>query len=132
MEPVLIFIEMNKKGFIALFTVMIIGFMATFFAVSSSVGVWFQSKSVVEAKTLVVARMGAMSCVNIARLKIYQSEIVDTHEYNIGEQTCRIEDMQTSGQRVFLYTSSGLLNAKIFLDVILDYRTLNIISIKER
>ena len=121
----------HANGFVALFTVMTIGFLAGIFVLSSSERVWLQAKSAGEALLESSLRFSALSCVHIARLKIYSAEEEIVGEYNLISGKCEIENLRLSSNQIIIKTSSEKDNTKISLETILDSHTLGIISFME-
>lgn len=127
--------RIKQKGFVALFTVIIIGFLATIFVISASSKVWAQAKGVTEAQAKAAARFDAISCLNIARQKIFLNEnpIVDDPEilgiYDVPNGRCTIESLGLSSSQIIVHASS--INSGVELEGILDSNTLDIVSIQE-
>ncbi|MEK7390666.1 MAG: hypothetical protein AAB635_00835 [Patescibacteria group bacterium] len=124
-------VGMGKKGFIALFVVTIIGLMAVFFVVSTAPRAWLQAKDVTLAQVAASARFNAISCINIARLKIFLGGDSLDGEYYIENGSCEIEIISRQGERIILQTDATKEGVRISLQAELDAGTLEILSIRE-
>lgn len=121
----------SKKGFIALFIVMLVGFLAGFFVVASAPRVWLQSKDVALAQVAASARFNAISCIDIARLKIFLGESPDRSKYYLTDGSCGVEIISRRGERIILQTDAAKGGVEILLQAELNAETLEIISIRE-
>lgn len=120
----------DGRGFVALFTVTLIGFLAVIFTVASSIRVWTQSKSVIEASAETSARFDALSCLNIARLKIILGETPAEGEYYVKDGRCELEDVDVYPTRVMLRSVAVKDDVKVSLFAIINAETADIFLIR--
>ena len=108
------------RGFVALLFVTTIGFLAMIFLAVSAPQSWLQSKGVAEARSATVARFAAISCLNIAKLKIFNEENSAEEEiegeYFVDDGHCLIEEVEQEGNTLFLKTSATVGGIKISLE----------------
>src|SRR3989344_1510049 len=123
--------EMNQNGIIALFIVTLIGFLAGFFVVATAPRAWLQAKDVALTRAATSARFNAISCINIARLKVFMGGSSPDGGYYTESGSCEIEIISRWGERIILQTDATKEGVKISLQAELNPETMEILSISE-
>lgn len=129
----------KNNGFVALFTVTIISFLAILFMITAMPRSWMQARNVGEFRSGTEAKFGAFSCIHIARQKLSELEAGDSIEEIIGNyytggngsSECEIEEVRRQGGRFFVQTHANKNGINVSLEAALDSQTFEIQSITE-
>ena len=131
------FKKQNSEGFIALLLVTLIGFLAALFTISTASRTWMQARNVTDFQSATVARFAAVSCINIARHKIFENGsapyVPDESvpgEYFAGSGQCEIVSTHRQNNKIFLHTSGTKNGLSISLQSELNAETLEISAIQ--
>lgn len=124
---------MNKKisdrGFVALSTVMVVGFMVSTLALLSVPKLWQQGVRVIDLRDRAEAKLNALSCVQIFRLDFltqYRREVQPKEieefvgQYSLPNGSCEIENLERVQSKVKIKTSSTKNQQKIVLNSEID------------
>ncbi len=122
---------MNNRGFIALMTVTIFGFLAAIFVISSAGRAYVQARNVSEFQTLEVLKFNALSCVSIARLKISLAEDSIENTYAVYSGNCTIERVTRDSQFIYVETSAEKEGMKVSFTSTIDRHTLTVLEIEK-
>lgn len=126
--------KQNEGGFIAIFIVLLIGFVAILFISRSSSQSWLQAKSVQEFKANSDTRFNALSCLSIARLKIHLQKPTEQiiGEYSLGKVHCRVDSLSQYSGRAYVHTSGAFESgARLTVSAIVDQDSDEVLSIQE-
>jgi len=136
-----IYFKNKNAGFVALFAVTIIGFLAALFVVGLLPRFWVESKNVAEARGALSSRFAAISCLGIARLHILTNEDIENWEdvtrgeyysgARAGTENCTVDRVQREGGILIVQTSATKNDQRISLETRLNFGTMEIFSIEE-
>lgn len=120
-----------NRGFVAIFMVSFLSFMAATFVALSGMQVWSTSSQISNYQAINTAKYDAISCISVAQLLflLEHEEMLGTHDTSEGY--CEIERVNLQTARIQLVTSSIRNNIKITFESELDPRTFQIISLTE-
>jgi len=123
----------EKRGFVALFTVVMMGLFAVIAVLISSPQVWLQSSIVYENRDRALAHLNALSCLNIARGRVFEyietgngggggSGDVDIHEivgnYSVFSDNCIVNSVERMNDDFVIEVISTKNKARISLRAI--------------
>lgn len=120
-----------NKGFVAIFMVSFLSFLAAIFVALSGMRVWSNSSQVSQYQAINATKYDATSCISVAQLLLLlgQEEILGTYDTREGD--CDIERVVLSPRKISLITSSSKNNIKITFKSELDPDTSQLISLVE-
>lgn len=125
-----------QGGFAALVIVLIVGFLAVFFVMNSTVRGWTQDKSIAEAQAAAQVRLRAISCVEQVKLRLFTNQyganannLAGTY-YGKGGY-CNVEIVSRQGEYFYISTNAESSNIKVSLQSEVRASDLKIISIQE-
>ncbi len=126
----------NSRGFVAVFTVTMVGFLAIIFTVTMMPRSWLGARGVEEMGSGIEAQLEAISCMQFARQHIFSAEH-DENQYETGEHfaltgNCVIENIRRSGPKITIETSATKHGIKAVVETILDRESIEIISVEFR
>lgn len=126
----------NNRGFVAIFTVTMISFLAIMFTLTMMPRSWLQARGVEEMGLGIEAQLQAISCMQFARQHIFSTEH-DENQYETGEHfastgDCAIESIRYIGSSIVVETNATKNGIKAEVETILDRESMEIISIEFR
>jgi hypothetical protein len=138
----------KQSGFVALFSVMILGLSAVFFTIGAMPRVWTRMDSVMQYSKRVQNRLSALSCANMVALEIELLErrggddVFVPHEYeNLvdGENVCTVQRVELHDEYVndeYIITTTGrnvqhISKTRVMLETRVGAQNFSIISIRE-
>ncbi len=123
---------MKNKGFVSLFLVSCIGFLALILSTNSIVRGWSGATSATELRAVDQLRFNALSCVGILKLKIFLHESVAEGEYVLQSGVCDIESVRMSADTITANVSSKNSDFSVSFAVEIDAQSLEVRSASER
>ena len=138
----------KQSGFVALFSVMILGLSAVFFTIGTMPRVWTRMDSALQYSKRVQNRLSALSCANMTVLEIEllerkgQDDVFVPHEYEHvvdTEKICTVQRVELHDEYVndeYIITTTGrnlqhTSKTRVMLETRVHAQNFNVISIRE-
>ncbi len=125
----------KKRGFVAVFTVTMLGFLALIFTIATAPQAWFQTERVLENQWHDQTWFDALSCVNIVRSMINSYPSMELSEmegeYAVGvEQTkCFVASVSQNGPSIKIQSSATKNQITVDLETEIDASDLRVTSV---
>ena len=123
-----------EHGCIALVTSLMVALMLTTLVVVSGYTVWFAQSDIVDRDSFFEADMSARSCIDIGgRLMLSHASIVTPLVVTITDNTCRIDTISTSSNKVLIATESTVARVTVRYNAVIESTDpVHIVSIQRR
>jgi hypothetical protein len=134
----------KQSGFVALFSVMILGLSAVFFTIGAMPRVWTRMDSVMQYSKRIQYRLSALSCAQMVAFEIEQTKmrsLSDTYvpqqyEHVVDDETvCAVQDAALHGDQYIIFTTGHHIQheskTRVMLETRVDAQNFNVISTRE-
>lgn len=122
----------DKKGYIATISAIIITGIVLAISLAISTGSFLSRFDSNGLETKDVSKEAALSCLEIARLKLKLGVYSGGETVTVGNYACDILAIQTSGNTKIIKSSAIVDSRRTNLEMIVDGATLQTISLKEK
>lgn len=122
----------NKRGFVALTSVIIISALLLVMATSAGLAGWYTRSNILDTELKERSGAAAEACVDQARLLLTKNpNYTGSTTVAIGDASCIIGPISTVGAQKVFDTLANYRNAYTHLQITLDATDLSLISWKE-
>lgn len=111
---------------------MLLGLLATLSLAISAERAYLESEGVKLAKNNAIARLNAISCVDIAQLRIFLNENPVLGNYFTGRGYCSVDEVRAEQNFVRIKTSATEERQQVAVEARLDGSTSELLSIYQK